>query len=278
MTEKVLPYDRAIVPQETGHWCAPASIQVVLNSLGIRVAESTIASKTEALEGNRGWDDQDGTDHIGQVTAVLNEYLPAAAYRFVELRTDPPSANTKRILWGHIVASIDAGYGVVVNIAAPRSNFPRGVNGSVSPAYTGNFVWHYMTVMGYDDAARAVWIADSGFRPFGYWMSFDQLATLIPPKGYTYASAAPAAATPGGTVSAADIELTKKFPSRSKYRKNDDLIDTLAGFVLNIDGRVHEASIDVPKRLSDIEARLDRLESLLVGLPQKFADAIEAKQ
>ena len=44
---------------------------------------------------------------------------------------------------------------------------------------------HYFSVMGYDDAPdRAVWIADSGFRPFGYWMSFDQLASLIPPKGY----------------------------------------------------------------------------------------------
>jgi hypothetical protein len=47
--------------------------------------------------------------------------------------------------------------------------------------------------MGYDDTpgARAVWIADSGFWPFGYWCGFDQVATLIPPKGYTYADAAP---------------------------------------------------------------------------------------
>ena len=39
--------------------------------------------------------------------------------------------------------------------------------------------------------ARAVWIADSGFWPFGYWCGFNQVATLIPPKGYTYADAAP---------------------------------------------------------------------------------------
>jgi hypothetical protein len=52
--------------------------------------------------------------------------------------------------------------------------------------------------MGYDDDAsnRAVWIADSGFRPFGYWISFDQFATLIPPKGYAYSTAAAAVYVP----------------------------------------------------------------------------------
>jgi hypothetical protein len=45
--------------------------------------------------------------------------------------------------------------------------------------------------VGHTPGARAVWIADSGFWPFGYWCGFDQVATLIPPKGYTYADAAP---------------------------------------------------------------------------------------
>ena len=47
--------------------------------------------------------------------------------------------------------------------------------------------------MGYrdDGQGRAVWIADSGFSPYGYWISLDQLSTLIPPKGYTYAAANP---------------------------------------------------------------------------------------
>lgn len=86
--------------------------------------------------------------------------------------------------------------------------------------------------------------------------------------------------TPEQAKQLADVhrELTQRYPSRSAHRKDDKPIDTLAGFALNIDGRVHEASIDIPKRLSDIEARLDRLESLLVGLPQKFADAVERKQ
>ena len=90
------------------------------------------------------------------------------------------------------VRSIDAGWGVIMNGVAPPWNYPRGVKGSISPAYHGGTVYHYVAAMGYDDTpgARAVWIADSSFAPFGYWCGFDQVATLIPPKAYTYADAA----------------------------------------------------------------------------------------
>lgn len=188
MTTKQLPYDRTIVPQETGFWCGPASIQVVLDSLGIKVAEPDIASKTEALEGNIGWDDRDGTDHVSQVATVLNEYT-GAGYFVVEMPQDPPTGEQKERLWRDLVASINGGHGVVVNIVAPRGNYPQAVAPStISPTYGGGTVYHYMSAMGYsDDGPRRVWIADSGFAPFGYWMSFDQLATLIPPKGYTAA-------------------------------------------------------------------------------------------
>lgn len=45
-------------------------------------------------------------------------------------------------------------------------------------------------------------------------------------------------------MSFADDELKKKFPSRSKYRDSDAPIDTLAGYVLNIDARIHEEFVE----------------------------------
>ncbi|MFH5211441.1 peptidoglycan DD-metalloendopeptidase family protein [Antrihabitans sp. NCIMB 15449] len=45
-------------------------------------------------------------------------------------------------------------------------------------------------------------------------------------------------------MSKADEELGKKFPSRSKYRKDNEPVDTLAGFVLNIDARIHEEHVE----------------------------------
>lgn len=230
MTEKVLPYDRSIVPQETGYFCGPASTQVILNSRGVIESEQALAEQMGTT-----WN---GTNHVGLIAPVLNKYI-GGDYKPVFLERDPISATQKDRLWTDIVRSIDAGFGVSANIDAPPNNYPRGVKGSVSPAYGGGEVLHYIAIMGYDDVERAVWIADSGFRPFGYWCSFDQLATLLPPKGYAAATVAPAP-----KLSLADIELTKKFPSRSRYCASDEPVDTLAGFILNIDARVHEWSVE----------------------------------
>ncbi len=183
MTEKVLDYNRAIVPQETYYWCGPAATQIVLNARGIQVAESVLASSIGTTV--------NGTDYVGLIERELDRRVPSAKFTTVYTPSDPMTASQKSKLWADIVASINAGWGVVANIVAPPSNYPRGVKGSTSPAYAGGTVFHYIALMGYDDVARAVWVADSGFRPFGYWIGFDQLASLIPPKGYCYAAAEP---------------------------------------------------------------------------------------
>lgn len=190
MTEKILPYDRGIVPQETGYWCGPAATQVVLNSRGIRVAEADLARQIGTTTR--------GTDYVGLIERVLDNIVPDARYTSVYLQQDPPTPGQKEALWANLKRSIDAGFGVVMNWVAPPSNKPRGVKGSVSPRYSGGTTYHYVAAMGYDDGpvARAVWIADSGFQPQGYWVSFDQAASLIPPKGYAYADVAPAPGDP----------------------------------------------------------------------------------
>ncbi|AWY03541.1 lysin A [Mycobacterium phage Hookmount] len=224
MTERVLPYDRSIVPQETGWWCGPAATQVVLNSRGIIVPEATLAAEIEAIENPGRGDDRDGTDYVGLIEQVLDRRVPQAKYTSVYLTNDPPIAAQRETLWQNIVRSINAGYGVVMNWVAPPSNKPRGVKGSVSPRYSGGTTYHYVACMGYDDTpgARAVWIADSGFQPQGYWISFDQCATLIPPKGYAYAAAeaaAPAPAPAPAPVDAAPILARAAGISEAKARE-----------------------------------------------------------
>lgn len=193
MTEKRLDYDRSIVPQETGWWCGPAATQIVLNSRGIRLAESWIAGQIEQIENPGRGDDRDGTDYVGLIEVFLDRQVPDAKYKSVYMPNDPPTKAQKDRLWRDLKSSIDAGWGVVANFVAPPRNYPRGVKGNISPNYGGGTVYHYVALMGYDDdpANRAVWVADSGFWPYGYWCSFDQVATLIPPKGYAYSQAKP---------------------------------------------------------------------------------------
>lgn len=179
--EKVLPYNISIVPQETGYWCGPAAAQVILDSLGIRVSEQDMANRMRTHQG--------GTDSLDLVAPVLNKFTDAG-YKVTWLWNDPPTASQTAKLWDDIVGSIDAGYGVHGNLIAPRNNYPRGTRGSASPAYSGGTVYHYIAIMGYYDGpdGKHVWIADSGFRPYGYWVSLTQLASLLAGKGYAAAS------------------------------------------------------------------------------------------
>ena len=241
VAEKVLDYPRDQVHQDTYYNCGPASVQTVLRAAtGEYVPETILGRELGTHTG--------GTDWIGQVTRVLNARMPGGAFRTVEMPNDPPTQPQKDALWANITGSINAGFGVVANIVAPPSNYPRAVAPStISPAYTGGTVYHYIAVMGYSDTdGRRCWIADSGFTPYGYWISFDQLASLIPPKGYSYSTAQPEETGMGFNdedrrmLREVHRELTQLYPSRSAYRTTDDPIDTMAGMVLNTDARQHE--------------------------------------
>ncbi|OCB43661.1 hypothetical protein A5721_23840 [Mycobacterium vulneris] len=206
LTTRVLPYDRSITPQDTGYWCGPASAQVVLNSRGIKVDESVLAREIGTTT--------NGTDNVGLIERVLDKRLPEAKYTSIYPggtrigSAARPAADRKTEFWWNVVRSIDNGYPVILNFVAPPNNKPRGVKGSANPAYGGGTTYHYVTAAGWSDEGNngrpALWIADSGFRPFGYWIDFEQAFSLIHTdlyKGYAFADLPVIApAPPGSTV------------------------------------------------------------------------------
>ncbi|TDQ04438.1 C39 family peptidase [Labedaea rhizosphaerae] len=155
--------------QETGYWCGPAATRIALSARGIYVSQADLAAQLGTTT--------NGTDWIGQVTGVLDNYV--GWYETKEMPNDPPTQGQRDLLWNDIVLDINNGYPIVANIVAPANNHPPGY-----PNYT---IYHYFTVIGYDDANMSVLIADpASFQGNQiYWLSFDQLATLIPPKGYS---------------------------------------------------------------------------------------------
>jgi putative chitinase len=180
--ERVLSYNPDIIPQETGYWCGPASAQMCLDMRGIYESEQTLANEMGTDDG--------GTDYVALIEQSLDPRLPEANYSSHDAPHDPPSAPEKEALWDALKRSIDNGYGVVMNWVAPPANYPIGIKGSPNPSYGGGTVFHYVSAAGYDDnpSQRAVWIVDSGFQPWHYWISFDQCCTLIPPKAFCYAN------------------------------------------------------------------------------------------
>ncbi|HLT62550.1 MAG TPA: C39 family peptidase [Microlunatus sp.] len=155
--------------QETGYWCGPAATRHALSARGVQVSQQQLANELPTTT--------NGTDWIGQVTRVLNNYV--GWYETKEMPNDPPTQAQRDLLWHDIVYDLDRGYALVTNIVAPASNHP--------PGYPNHTIWHYFTVIGYNPENQDVLIADSaGFAPTAtYWLTFHQLATLIPPKGYS---------------------------------------------------------------------------------------------
>ena len=88
--EIALAYKRDYIQQETGWWCAPASCQTIIYARGKLITERELMLELEALEGNHGWDDEDGTDSITQVTTVLNRHT-GGRYATVQMPTDSPT-------------------------------------------------------------------------------------------------------------------------------------------------------------------------------------------
>lgn len=196
-----IEYSRNQVAQDTFYNCGPASVQTIVQAVTNRFfTEAEIGGK---LRTHRG-----GTDYIGQFPAVLNQYISGGQYRHADVPNYLDAAG-KNTFWDRIKHSVNANHGVVVNIVAPPNNYPKAVSPStISPAYAGGTVYHYFAVMGWEDEGgfRKVWVADSGFSPYGYWLSFDQLCSLVVPKGYAYSTADPVVNPEAeGELSMADI-------------------------------------------------------------------------
>ena len=157
--------------QQTGYWCGPAATRIALSARIFPPSQQQLANELPTTT--------NGTDWIGQVTRVLNNHLGTGWYETKEMPNDPPTQAQRDLLWRDVVLDIDNNYPIVANIVAPANNHPPGY-----PNYT---IYHYFTVIGYDDSDQTVLIADpAGFAPTAtYWLTFNQLATLIPPKGYS---------------------------------------------------------------------------------------------
>lgn len=218
MTERVLPFDRKIIRQDTGYWCGPASAQMALSSRGKFVDEATLARECKTTT--------NGTDNVGQIERVLDVRLPEGRYLSVypgglKIGTPARPANERRdYFWWDVVRSIDAGFPVILNWVVPPGRKPiRGVKGSPNPAYGGGTTYHYVTCVGWSDEGNngrpALLIADSGFSPNVYWVDFETAFQLIHTdgyKGYCFADH-PLNAPPAGVVVPPGVPIAQAAPA-----------------------------------------------------------------
>lgn len=256
--EKMLDYRRDQIWQDTGYNCGPASAQTIIRAAtGVLLPEATLAREMGTTTR--------GTDWIGQIKPVLDKHAPAGKWALAEMPNDPPTTAQRDQLWQRVTASIDAGFGVLANIVAPPSNYPRASYKSrQNLAYSGGTVYHYLCVMGYavDDAGqRHVWLADSGFKPYGSWVTFEQLSTMIPPKGYLYSTVVKKKEAP------MTAPLTLNTPCKS-HVPGSKHIAPLADYIMYTDAGVfalrHQVG-ELQKQNAEVLKQLDELRQLVAN-------------
>lgn len=199
--EKILNYSRTAVEQYDGvgqqySWdCGPAAAQVVLQAAGVNKTEDWLIKAIGTTTS--------GTNHSGLIARVLDELLPGSGYSqgVVWLTQDPPSAGQVNKLFSDVRRSVDASRGTILNFVSPPWNRPRPSYTSTQALQYGgnNTIYHYVAGMGYaiDDAGdRHIWIADPGFKPHGMWCRVSDVARLIVPHSYSFASTAPIVTKP----------------------------------------------------------------------------------
>ncbi|MEV4732272.1 C39 family peptidase [Saccharopolyspora sp. NPDC049426] len=169
---KELPVNYAA--QLTGYWCGPAATRIAMSSkTGDLPSQAELAKELRTTE--------NGTDHVGQVADGLNKLLAPTGTHYVakDLSSRQVSPEMTNELWDDTVRNIDSGKAMVANIVAPPGNQPPGYPSSQT-------IYHYVSVVGYDSDKKNVKIADpanfSGNKE--YWLSLDQLTSLVQPRGY----------------------------------------------------------------------------------------------
>lgn len=242
--EKVLNYSRGPVGDydgvaQTRYWdCGPASAQIVLQAAGINKSEQWLIDRIGTTEA--------GTNHTGLITPVLNELLPGSDYKVVWLTKDPPTKAQVDQLFADVRKSIDGNRGCIFNFVSPPWNRPKPSYKSDTPlAYNGtNTIFHYLGGLGYavDDAGgRHIWLADPGFRPFGMWCRVEDVARLIVPHSYAFASGARPAPVPPPPTPAPAVTMSWLQEFDAVMYSDPDAIGIVVRAAKNGDSRARRA-------------------------------------
>lgn len=162
-----LKYEHVVQP--TFYWCGPSAVHMAITA-------KTGSPGLEALAQQLGTT-QDGTN-FGAIAPVLTQNIPDATYREQWIAGGDATPEEKAVFFDRVKKNIDTGFATVCNWVVPPNSYPNGyANGST--------IWHFTTVVGYNDN-RDLLIGDSAnFNGVGeYWVPADRVATLCAERGY----------------------------------------------------------------------------------------------
>lgn len=159
--------------QVTGYYCGPAAVRVALTVAGQYPTQATLAAELGTTVA--------GTDSSADTARVLNAHLGGGRYQTRYIGGQTPTPVEAAQVWADVITTIDAGRGLVANVAGRVAT-----QDGTSYSYPGG---HYVTITGYDLADGTVFVSDVAVRE--YWTGALDLAGWIATRGYAYATAPP---------------------------------------------------------------------------------------
>lgn len=184
--QRELPHE--INRQDNSYFCGPAAVRVALTTRGIYVSEQELAGKLGTTPA--------GTNSSTDIDRVMDAYIRPGVEDFapVFVRGNDVTAHEAAAFRANVVKSIDAGYGVVVNVVGTGED----VHGN-RYTYSGG---HYVAVCGYRQSGAQMLVTDVAIGR-DYWMATDALDTWMAARGYVWAAHVPAAPLPWGPAAIA---------------------------------------------------------------------------
>jgi hypothetical protein len=157
--------------QQNAYYCGPNATRVALSAFNLLIGPDDLAARLGTTPG--------GTDSAFDITRVLNGFLGPDRYKTTEMSGKVASPQQIAQLKADIVAAINQGKPVVVNIAGTVHDTIGEVH-----SYPGG---HYLTVFGYSENGENASIADSADKLGSpeYQVSVADLAQWIASRGYS---------------------------------------------------------------------------------------------
>ncbi len=169
-TSKIADYDGALQPN--GYYCGPAATRIALSAHDKTPTFDDLATDLHTTTA--------GTQSIDDITRVLNANHGDGRYTSVKLTDRNPDEGQTDKLRGDVMAAINDGDPVVVNIAGTVTD-----TAGETHSYEGG---HYLTVTGYTDGGKLITITDPADRAGSneYQLPIDRLADWAGTRGYTH--------------------------------------------------------------------------------------------
>src|SRR5699024_8970557 len=103
--------------QKTFYWCSAAAARIALSTHDVSVKQGTLASYMDVSRDG-------GLPNLNNLRKAMNKYSKNGSYELYQWNN---KTTLRQQLTKHVIANVDAGHGVIINVTRiDKAKFPGG--------------------------------------------------------------------------------------------------------------------------------------------------------